>query len=93
MPAAAKLMADNRMPAGSVSGTGKDGRITKGDVIASTTAKTAAPVAAPSSIPTLEHTLRSEDYQQRMLAAMVLMRLADPARGACTDDSAAGACG
>lgn len=52
MPAAAKLMADNRMPAGSVSGTGKDGRITKGDVIASTTAKTAAPVAAPSSIPT-----------------------------------------
>lgn len=35
--------------------------------------------AAPSSIPTLEHTLRSEDYQQRMLAAMVLMRLADPA--------------
>jgi len=35
MPAAAKLMADNRMPAGSVPGTGKDGRVTKGDVLAS----------------------------------------------------------
>ncbi len=34
MPAAAKLMADNRIPAGSVPGTGKDGRVTKGDVLA-----------------------------------------------------------
>ena len=34
MPAAAKLMADNRLPSGSVSGTGKDGRVTKGDVLA-----------------------------------------------------------
>jgi 2-oxoglutarate dehydrogenase E2 component (dihydrolipoamide succinyltransferase) len=35
MPAAAKIMADNRIPAGSVPGTGKDGRVTKGDVLAS----------------------------------------------------------
>ena len=34
MPAAAKLMADNSLPAGSVPGTGKDGRVTKGDVLA-----------------------------------------------------------
>jgi 2-oxoglutarate dehydrogenase E2 component (dihydrolipoamide succinyltransferase) len=33
MPAAAKLMADNNLPAGSVAGTGKDGRVTKGDVL------------------------------------------------------------
>ncbi|MEP7298083.1 MAG: biotin/lipoyl-containing protein, partial [Burkholderiales bacterium] len=33
MPAAAKLMADNRIPVGSVPGTGKDGRVTKGDVL------------------------------------------------------------
>ncbi len=33
MPAAAKLMADNRLAAGSVPGTGKDGRVTKGDVL------------------------------------------------------------
>jgi 2-oxoglutarate dehydrogenase E2 component (dihydrolipoamide succinyltransferase) len=34
MPAAAKLMADNRIASESVAGTGKDGRITKGDVLA-----------------------------------------------------------
>ena len=33
MPAAAKLMADNNLAAGSVAGTGKDGRVTKGDVL------------------------------------------------------------
>jgi 2-oxoglutarate dehydrogenase E2 component (dihydrolipoamide succinyltransferase) len=33
MPAAAKLMADNNLASGSVSGTGKDGRVTKGDVL------------------------------------------------------------
>jgi len=32
MPAA-KLMADHQLPAGSVAGTGKDGRVTKGDVL------------------------------------------------------------
>jgi len=33
MPAAAKLMADNHLAAGTVAGTGKDGRVTKGDVL------------------------------------------------------------
>lgn len=33
MPAAAKIMADNNMAAGSVAGTGRDGRVTKGDVL------------------------------------------------------------
>jgi 2-oxoglutarate dehydrogenase E2 component (dihydrolipoamide succinyltransferase) len=33
LPAAAKLMADNNLAAGTVSGTGKDGRVTKGDVL------------------------------------------------------------
>jgi 2-oxoglutarate dehydrogenase E2 component (dihydrolipoamide succinyltransferase) len=46
MPAAAKLMADNALAAGSVAGTGKDGRVTKGDVLAAVAApKAAAPVA------------------------------------------------
>ena len=50
MPAAAKLMADNGMAAGSVAGTGKDGRVTKGDVLAAAAAPKA--VAAPAAIPT-----------------------------------------
>jgi 2-oxoglutarate dehydrogenase E2 component (dihydrolipoamide succinyltransferase) len=33
MPSAAKLMADNQMASGSVAGSGKDGRVTKGDVL------------------------------------------------------------
>ncbi|MEY4140450.1 MAG: hypothetical protein RLZZ371_2632, partial [Pseudomonadota bacterium] len=45
MPAAAKLMADNQLAAGSVAGTGKDGRVTKGDVLAAVAAPKAA--AAP----------------------------------------------
>jgi 2-oxoglutarate dehydrogenase E2 component (dihydrolipoamide succinyltransferase) len=47
MPAAAKLLADNNLSTAQVAGTGKDGRVTKGDVLASlATPKAAAPVAA-----------------------------------------------
>jgi 2-oxoglutarate dehydrogenase E2 component (dihydrolipoamide succinyltransferase) len=51
MPAAAKLMADGGMAPGSVAGTGKDGRVTKGDVLAAAAAPRAA-VAAPVAIAT-----------------------------------------
>jgi 2-oxoglutarate dehydrogenase E2 component (dihydrolipoamide succinyltransferase) len=50
MPAAAKIMADNKLAAGSVSGTGRDGRVTKGDVLVAVAAgarPSVAPVAAP----------------------------------------------
>ncbi len=49
MPAAAKLMADNALAAGSVAGTGKDGRVTKGDVLGALSAPKPAPVAAPAA--------------------------------------------
>jgi 2-oxoglutarate dehydrogenase E2 component (dihydrolipoamide succinyltransferase) len=56
MPAAAKIMADNNLAAGSVPGTGKDGRVTKGDVLGAVAgggaAKAAAPVAIPTGVPT-----------------------------------------
>ena len=50
MPAAAKLMADNKLEAGSVAGTGKDGRVTKGDVLGviASGAKASPPAAAPT---------------------------------------------
>ncbi|MEY4415227.1 MAG: 2-oxoglutarate dehydrogenase complex dihydrolipoyllysine-residue succinyltransferase [Pseudomonadota bacterium] len=51
MPAAAKLMADNGLAAGSVAGTGKDGRITKGDVLGAVATGAAAPKAAPAPAP------------------------------------------
>ena len=67
MPAAAKLMADNALAAGSVPGTGKDGRVTKGDVLVAVEAATkpvpvaalvpvvakAAPAAAKSALPSV----------------------------------------
>ena len=49
MPAAAKLMADNNMAAGSVAGTGKDGRVTKGDVLGAA-ASVSAPPTAPKNV-------------------------------------------
>jgi 2-oxoglutarate dehydrogenase E2 component (dihydrolipoamide succinyltransferase) len=52
MPAAAKLLADNQLAPGSVPGTGKDGRVTKGDVLGAVAAGATRPVAAPVAIPT-----------------------------------------
>jgi 2-oxoglutarate dehydrogenase E2 component (dihydrolipoamide succinyltransferase) len=45
MPAAAKILADNSMSASQVAGTGKDGRVTKGDALAAVAggARPAAP--------------------------------------------------
>lgn len=52
MPAAAKLMADHNLAAGSVPGTGRDGRVTKGDVLGAVAAPpAAAPRAAPPAAP------------------------------------------
>ena len=48
MPAAAKLMADNNLAAGSVAGTGKDGRVIKGDVLAAVNAPKAVAASAVS---------------------------------------------
>jgi 2-oxoglutarate dehydrogenase E2 component (dihydrolipoamide succinyltransferase) len=52
MPAAAKLMADHDLAPGSVAGSGRDGRITKGDVLGAIAAPpAAAPKAAPPAAP------------------------------------------
>jgi 2-oxoglutarate dehydrogenase E2 component (dihydrolipoamide succinyltransferase) len=53
MPAAAKLMAEHDLASGSVSGTGKDGRITKGDVLSALQGgnRPQAPAVAPSPAP------------------------------------------
>ena len=53
MPAAAKLMADNNMAVGSVGGSGKDGRVTKGDVLSAVANPVAVAVAViPTGVPT-----------------------------------------
>ena len=52
MPAAAKLLAENNLSASAVAGTGKDGRVTKGDVLGAMAGGAAKAVVAPSAIPT-----------------------------------------
>ncbi|BEH24368.1 2-oxoglutarate dehydrogenase complex dihydrolipoyllysine-residue succinyltransferase [Burkholderia pseudomallei] len=47
-PAASKLMAEKGIGAGDVAGSGRDGRITKGDVLSAGSAPKAAPAAAPA---------------------------------------------
>jgi len=53
MPAAAKMMAENNLSPAPVAGSGKDGRITKGDVIGTLSAPAAAPAPAakPAAAP------------------------------------------
>ncbi|GGC92704.1 2-oxoglutarate dehydrogenase complex dihydrolipoyllysine-residue succinyltransferase [Undibacterium terreum] len=58
MPAAAKILAENNLTAGQVDGTGKDGRVTKGDALGAVANKAAAPavvpIAAPAAKPALQ---------------------------------------
>ena len=70
MPAAAKLMADQQLAPGSVSGTGRDGRVTKGDVLGAVAAAAVAP-SAPKIIATSPATTRA--------AATFLPQVAAPA--------------
>jgi 2-oxoglutarate dehydrogenase E2 component (dihydrolipoamide succinyltransferase) len=51
-PAAAKLMAEKNLASGDVAGTGRDGRVTKGDVLTAGAAPAARPAApAPAAAP------------------------------------------
>ena len=53
MPSAAKLMADNNLSSGSVAGTGKDGRVTKGDVLSAVAGGVQSTAAViPTGVPT-----------------------------------------
>jgi 2-oxoglutarate dehydrogenase E2 component (dihydrolipoamide succinyltransferase) len=49
MPAAAKMLAENNMSANAVAGTGKDGRVTKGDVIGALESKASGTASVASS--------------------------------------------
>ena len=83
MPAAAKLMADNKLAAGSVPGTGKDGRVTKGDVLGVTAAgaiklvaSSAIPMGAPiTSLPHVAAPAKSADLGERPEQRVPMSRL------------------
>ena len=89
MPAAAKLMAENNLALGAVPGTGKGGRVTKGDVLEAMSAPAAAPApaakapapspgrpaaAAPSVLPAVPAPA-SANYADRPEQRVVMSRL------------------
>ncbi|MGO4581944.1 2-oxoglutarate dehydrogenase complex dihydrolipoyllysine-residue succinyltransferase, partial [Cupriavidus sp. 2TAF22] len=66
MPSAAKLMAEGGLSASQVAGTGRDGRITKGDVLGAAAAPAAAPAAkaapAAAAKPALQQVSAPVDF-------------------------------
>ncbi|WP_295693490.1 2-oxoglutarate dehydrogenase complex dihydrolipoyllysine-residue succinyltransferase [uncultured Maricaulis sp.] len=52
MPSAARVIEENKLDAASIDGTGKDGRITKGDALKAAAAPKPAAPAAPARAPT-----------------------------------------
>ena len=81
MPAAAKLMADNNLAAGSVAGTGKDGRVTKGDVLSAVAGGTSSPAAPALPVATLPAGARPEErVPMSRLRARIAERLLESQR-------------
>ena len=79
MPAAAKMLSESNLSATEVAGTGKDGRVTKGDVIDQLQKKpaAAAPVAATAPKPALQQvvTPASQDLGSRPEERVPMSRL------------------
>lgn len=50
MPSAAKILAENNLSANAVDGSGKDGRVTKGDALAAVAAKPSTPVVSAVAV-------------------------------------------
>ncbi len=50
MPSAAKILAENNLSASAVDGSGKDGRVTKGDALSAVAAKSTVPAVAPVAV-------------------------------------------
>jgi 2-oxoglutarate dehydrogenase E2 component (dihydrolipoamide succinyltransferase) len=77
MPAAAKMLSENNLSADAVSGTGKDGRVTKGDVINALSQPKPAASAVPAtraSLPTVA-TPKSVDLGDRPEQHVPMSRL------------------
>ncbi|MCA3414613.1 MAG: 2-oxoglutarate dehydrogenase complex dihydrolipoyllysine-residue succinyltransferase [Roseomonas sp.] len=76
MPAAAKMMAETGASAAAIgAGTGKDGRITKGDVLAYLAQPVAAPAPAPAARPSRAPEAGEERVKMTRLRATIARRL------------------
>ena len=80
MPSAAKMLSENQMSASSVAGTGKDGRVTKGDVIQALAQPKPAAVPARAALPEVAAPLEmdlGERPAQRVPMSRLRARIAE----------------
>jgi 2-oxoglutarate dehydrogenase E2 component (dihydrolipoamide succinyltransferase) len=75
MPAAAKLLADNNLTAAQVAGTGKDGRVTKGDVLGAVAGGAAKPAAQAIAAPVAA--VQGDRPEQRVPMSRLRARVAE----------------
>ena len=76
LPAAAKMIAETGVSAAAIgAGTGKDGRITKGDVLAYLAQPAAAPASAPAARPSRPPEAGEERVKMTRLRATIARRL------------------
>ena len=76
-PAAAKILAEQGVAPGSIEGSGRGGRITKGDAIAATENRAAAPAAAPKAPVADASTLVNGRPEQRVPMSRLRARVAE----------------
>ncbi len=80
-PAAAKIAADNGIDTGAIAGTGKDGRVTKGDVLAAIETPKAAPAPvpapAPKAAPAPSGPRAKADLEERVRMTRLRQRIAE----------------
>jgi 2-oxoglutarate dehydrogenase E2 component (dihydrolipoamide succinyltransferase) len=76
LPAAAKMIEENKVSAGDIgSGTGKDGRITKGDVLEFLNRPAPAPTAAPAAKAPRQDEPREQRVKMTRLRRTIALRL------------------
>lgn len=76
MPAAAKILADNHLSAANVAGTGKDGRVTKGDALSAIKAGAVIPTGAPKvALPQVAAPASKEELGDRPEQRVPMTRL------------------
>ncbi|MDG1162200.1 MAG: 2-oxoglutarate dehydrogenase complex dihydrolipoyllysine-residue succinyltransferase [Burkholderiales bacterium] len=76
MPAAKKLAAEKNVSLGNVAGTGRGGRITKGDVIAASTIKKIQPDESAGKPPMIENNVKGR-AEQRVPMSRLRQRVAE----------------
>jgi len=74
-PSAQRVVAENRLDAGAIAGTGKDGRITKGDALAALEARSISPAPAPAPAAARSVHEREERVRMTRLRQTIARRL------------------